>query len=215
MVIAAHFEAPAESVGKNRSNRRHLLLEVVGALASGGDAAVVIHNVSASGLLLETQTLLRESERLEIDLPDAGPTSARVIWASGSFYGCQFDAPLPLGLLSALELRSAAQPLPAAASEEGFAARLHRLRKAKGLTLAAIAEQLGVSKPTVWAWEQGRARPAPERLIMLANQFGLSEDELASGRDGGALKDVLVQARRHIAEAFGVDPAKVRIMIEL
>jgi transcriptional regulator with XRE-family HTH domain len=215
MVIAAHFEPLPQLSGKQRAQRRRLQLEAVGALASGGTAAVVIHNVSATGLLLETATVLSDAERLEIELTGEDSAVAQVIWTSGRFYGCRFDTPLPGGTLSALELRSAALPQSGAAQDESFAARLHRLRKAKGLTLAAIAEALGVSKPTVWAWEQGRARPTPERLATLASQFGLSDVELASGRDSDALQDVLMQARSQIAETFGVSSAKVRIMIEL
>ena len=215
MVFPAHFESTPASSKASRPQRRRLQLEVGGSLASGGAAAVLIHNISATGLLLETATGLSDGERIDIELPDLGPTAATIVWTSDTFYGGRFDAPLSVALLSALELRSSAVPPRQEQPGETLAARLTQLRKDKGLTLAAVAQQLGVSKPTVWAWEQGRARPTPERLTRIAALFGLGETRLATGRDGDALGDTLAQARQQVAAAFGVEAAKVRILIEL
>lgn len=214
MVIAAHFESTIASGATPRPSRRRLQLEVAGSLASGDAAAVVIHNISATGLLLETATKLADAERIDIDLPDAGPTAATIVWTSDKFYGGRFDTPLAVAVLSALELRSAV-PLDVNQPGGSLAARLTQLRKDKGLTLAAVAEQLGVSKPSVWAWEQGRARPTPERLARIAALYGLSETSLAAGPDLDALSEALALARQHVADAFSVEVTKVRIMIEL
>ena len=46
--------------------------------------------------------------------------------------------------------------------------RLNHLRRERGMTLAQVASALGVSKPTVWAWEKGKARPLPERIAAIA-----------------------------------------------
>ena len=215
MVISAHFEPADTASERPRPRRRRLQLEVAGALASGGEASVTIHNISASGLLLETATGLSDGERIDIELPDVGPTTATIVRVSDNYYGGKFDAPLSVGVLSALELRGSAAPQPASAPGETLAVRLTRLRKDKGLTLAAVAAQLGVSKPTVWAWEQGRARPTPERMTRIAALYGLGEVRLATGRDSDANGDVLAHARLQVAQAYGVDAGKVRIMIEL
>jgi len=215
MVFAAHSESNPAGGATPRQARRRLQLEVAGSLASGDATAVLIHNISATGLLLETATSLGDGERIEIDLPDAGPTAATIVWTSDRFYGGRFEAPLPVAVLSALELRSSAVPLTLDRPGETLAARLSRHRKDMGLTLAAVAQKLGVSKPTVWAWEQGRARPSPERLAGIAELFGLGAANLTSGRDNEALGDALARARQQVADAFGVEAAKVRIMIEL
>ena len=215
MVISAHFEPQSTDAATPRPHRRRLELKVSGALASGDAAAVLIHNVSATGLLLETETALSEGERIDIDLPEIGLTPATIVWSDEKFHGGHFDSPLSAGVLSALELRSAAAPLALSQPEQSLASRLHHLRKAKGMTLAAVAEQLGVSKPTVWAWEQGRARPSPERFARIAELFGLGETRLATGRDVDALGEVLTQARQLVANSLGVELTKVRIMIEL
>ncbi|NBC87946.1 MAG: helix-turn-helix domain-containing protein, partial [Alphaproteobacteria bacterium] len=93
--------------------------------------------------------------------------------------------------------------------------RLNRLRRERGLTLADIAAVLGVSKPTVWAWEKGKAKPLPERLDAIAAALGVASEELADHgvRDaGGAL---VHECRLRIASAFGILPRNVRIMVEL
>ena len=74
---------------------------------------------------------------------------------------------------------------------------------------------LHVSKPTVWAWEQGKARPTPERIAALAERLGVSEDQLCTGRDDDALAEALGRARHLVAKAYGVDPARVKVWIEV
>ena len=146
-----------------------------------------------------------------------------MVWRSGRLYGCQLAAPLSPAALDAAQLRSAVDSLdlPAAseasaAPDEGFSARLQRLRKQRGLTLAQIALALEVSKPTVWAWEQGRARPVESRIEALANVLGVTRAELLPAvRDGHELRDLLAQARERIAAAAGASPARIRILIEL
>ncbi len=215
MAISAHFEAIPADTQAARPPRRRLNLKVSSALPSGDAAAVLIHNVSATGLLLETETALSEGERIEIDLPDLGLTPATIVWSDAKFHGGHFDDPLSVGVLSALELRSVSAPPAPSQPQESLASRLHRLRKDKGMTLAEVAAALGVSKPTVWAWEQGRARPAADRYARIAELFGLGATSLSPARNTDALNDALAQARQAVAASLGIDPAKVRILIEV
>ncbi|MDD3799204.1 MAG: helix-turn-helix transcriptional regulator [Novosphingobium sp.] len=221
MVIAAHFEETARSAGKERAPRRTLLLEAQGVLPSGEAASVQVHNISETGLLLESRVELVIDETILVDLPHAGAIAATVIWTSGRLFGCRFDTPISPAALSAAELRSAVDaqvgivPRQDSSPGESFASRLQRLRKARGLTLAQLADALGVSKPTVWAWEQGRARPVDHRIEGLAEVLGVERAELLAGQDAAALQDLLVRSREQIAAAFGTDPGNVRIMIEL
>ena len=217
MAVAAHFEPTKSESAKNRAQRRRLLLETAGESAAGEFGEVTLHNVSASGLLLETAVALAPDEMIEVDLPEAGLQAARVVWSDGAFHGCRFDNPISAAALSAIELR-AMPPGPAALAgdeSETFAARLHRLRKERGLTLAAIADQLGVSKPTVWAWEQGRAKPTAGHMSALAGMFALDQAELAGSSGSAQLRAVIGQARQQIADVMQIDITKVRIMLEL
>ncbi len=220
MVISAHFEGASDVVGKPRGRRRKLCLEVQGSLPSGGTARVLVHNISATGLLLECQLSLAIDEAIEIDLPHAGAIRAKVIWASGNFFGCQFGSAVSPAALSAAQLRSGSmEALPvaedASGPDESFGLRLQRLRKDRGFTLAQIASELGVSKPTVWAWEQGKARPIDSRIDVLASFLGVPRSELLSSRNLSGLRDLLARSREEIARAAGTSPENIRIMIEL
>lgn len=226
MPIAAHFEATPDSDDRPRAERRRILLETQGALESGGAAPVVLHNFSETGVLLECRTELEIDETLEFDLPDATRARARVVWASGQLYGCAFDAAIPEAALRSVQLRSAVQTElglgaapapsgPAAIGGESLGERLHRLRKLRGMTQGELAARLGVSKPTVWAWEQGRARPIEERIEAIAQALGVEAAELRPGRTVPGLNDLIARCREQIAAAVEVTPDKVRIMIEL
>jgi DNA-binding transcriptional regulator YiaG len=220
MPIAAHFEELTADAKRPRAPRRRLLLSAAAATPSGQTSSVLIHNVSASGLLIETRAALLESDRFDIVLPELGPTATFVVWNSGNLFGCRFAVPLGAAVLSSLQLRADAapprEPTPLSPSQtETLPVRLARLRKQQGLTLESLAELVGVSKPTVWAWEQGKSRPTPDRLAKLAARLGVVEEDLLTGRNHDALAQALANAREQVAGAFGVDPARVKVMIEL
>ncbi len=81
--------------------------------------------------------------------------------------------------------------------------------------LAELAKALNVSKPTVWAWEQGRAVPTPDRFEKIASVLGTTAAALRTGIDTDAALALVEQSRRRIAEAYSVPVGQVRIMIEL
>jgi transcriptional regulator with XRE-family HTH domain len=221
MVIAAHFEEPRQQAGPSRDPRRILRLEAQGLTASGDSTRVLVHNISASGLLLESAASLAAGELIDIDLPHAGPTSARVMWVGGNFCGCQFDAPISAAALSAAQLRSAVRDAGGAAvsqapaAGEPFEVRLQRLRKERGLTLAQLASVLGVSKPTVWAWEQGRARPVEARIEALAEALDVPVGEMLLERSPSILPELIARAKEQIAGALGITSDKIRIVVDL
>lgn len=47
-----------------------------------------------------------------------------------------------------------------------------------GLTVVQLAERLGVAERTVYAWEQGHARPVPATYARLLDVLGLEEGAL-------------------------------------
>lgn len=221
MVIHAHLEEPTGPGGKSREPRRTLQLETQGVTTLGDAAHVLIHNVSTTGLLLETQVPLSAGLQLMIELPQAGPMLATVMWQSGHLFGCQFDAPITSAVLSAAQLRGAVERevelvnRQQVAADDGLGKRVLRLRKELGISQGRLAEQLGVSKPTVWAWEKGKARPVDSRIEALAQALGVSSEDLLSGQENPVLRELLDACRSQIAGAVGVDPAKIRIVIEL
>lgn len=218
MAIAAHLEGGGQSDEGRAAPRRTLRFETLGGRESGDVHAVQVHNASSTGLLLESDADLTVGEAIDVVLPQAGPTTARVVWASGTLYGCRFDEPISAATLSAAQLRSDAGLALAGAQQgpsESFGSRLQRLRKERGLTLAQLGERLEVSKPTVWAWEKGKARPLESRIGAIAEALGVSEDKLSDVQDNAEAREVLARSREAVARAFGVELGKVRIMIEL
>lgn len=229
MPIAAHFKETEQDIGQQRAARRTLFLRAQGVLPDGAGTAVQVHNISATGLLLESELALAPGETIAVDLPQTGMRPATVIWHSGALFGCQFDAPLSSAILSAAELRSAISrgaELASAGQDsersalggnsgESFALRLQRLRKGQRLTQAQVAAAVGVSKPTVWAWEQGRARPVEARLDALAQVLDVDRAALLAQPDARAAGELVARCREQIAAAFGTDIGNVRIMIEL
>ena len=71
MKFAAQFEDKAEAEQRGEP-RRTLRLAVEGRLPQGGEAAVTVHNISATGMLIETESPLAEGESFAVDLPEAG-----------------------------------------------------------------------------------------------------------------------------------------------
>lgn len=232
MAIKAHLGSPTPDIhgeqpgdSPRRAPRRDLRLEASGLSPDGAETNVTIHNISAAGLLIETALDLATGEQLALDLPEAGIVAAVIVWRSERLYGCAFERTLSPAALAAVQLQGFAPDAPAAT---GFAARppsaphdalgnrLNRLRREAGLTLADVAAVLGVSKPTVWAWEKGKARPLPERIGAIAAALGVAPDALtdAPGQNGAA-SAVIEDCRNRIAQACGTTPAMVRIMVEL
>lgn len=220
MAVPALLEDAVAVAGRDRAPRRRITLETSGILPSGRVTEVTVHNISEGGMLIECDAAFDADETLSIDLTDSDTTAARVVWTSGRLYGLEFDRPLSRGMLSAAELRGATDRSldtgsTGAAEGQPFGMRLQRLRKARGLSLAQLGAMLDVSKPTVWAWEQGRAKPARDRLEALAGALGTTLSVLQAGRDENALAATLAKCRQELADAYGTGVGNVRIMIEL
>ena len=222
MALKAHLEhgkVPQAREDARRHERRALFLETSGTLPGGLEANVIVHNISAGGLLMETEMALAVEERLVLDLPEVGAVRAVIVWQSGILFGCAFEPTLDQTALASVQLRADPAELPVGpaleAPPEPLGVKLNRLRRERGLTLAQVASVLGVSKPTVWAWEKGKARPLPDRIEAIAEVLGVSARELEE-RIGDDQHAVLVQdCRLRIATAYGTHPSKVRIMIEV
>ena len=55
---------------------------------------------------------------------------------------------------------------------------IQKMRLARGLTQAKLAEALDVDTSTVTKWETGKAKPRADKLPLLAKILGCSIDEL-------------------------------------
>lgn len=77
---------------------------------------------------------------------------------------------------------------------------LLRLRKAKGLSQAELAEELGITRQTVSRWEAGLALPSAENLIGLSRVYGMPVEKIlgseaaveAKAKQSGGKRSLLV-----------------------
>ena len=69
-----------------------------------------------------------------------------------------------------------------------FNERLMALRKKRGLSQEELGFELGVSRQTVSKWESGQSYPDFQRLVLLADYFDISLDELVRGLDVGDVR---------------------------
>lgn len=92
-----------------------------------------------------------------------------------------------------------------------FGQKLIRLRKKQGLSQEELGRRLDVSRQTVSKWEAGASYPDFERLILLADFFGVSLDELArDGHKPGRKSaeniqlpaDVYLKGKRFLSQSF-------------
>lgn len=173
--------------------RRRLRLEALGTTPAGEGVEVFVHNLSESGLLLESAVELFAGDEIMVDLPAVGPTPAGVIWSSLGLYGCKFREPISAPALSAAQLRSSferASPMSRTEAEGRHApavdgARVRELRLQLKVGVGEFASRIGVSRPTVWAWETGHRQPAQVRLAMIAKELNVE------------VVDILVKQRTH------------------
>lgn len=102
--MALQARLAASKAGNRRfSPRRTLHLQST--LAAGGEE-VIIHDISHTGLLLETTALLTEGQAFDVELPEVGIVQAKVIWRSSRFVGCRFASPVSQAAVSAALLRN-------------------------------------------------------------------------------------------------------------
>ena len=90
-----HIEAfPGERRG---SPRKRIRLETSGRSPDRDRTQVIVHDVSNTGLLLESSAELSRGEELDVILPLVGTRRVTVAWASGRFFGCEFADDIPAG----------------------------------------------------------------------------------------------------------------------
>lgn len=224
MAISGYFLPSAPDADRRFDTRRKLSLLARGSQHGGTGTDVQIHNISGTGLLFESDIKLTAGDRIEIELPHAGDITAKVIWASGRLFGCQFEGPVSPATLSAVELKSAVDAAPAPSPspddppepdiDEAFGARLQRFRTDAGLNQAEVAKRMGVSAPSISSWENGRARPKHGRMAKLAAILGVETADLLEDAPPQDVQDLIDHCREQIAQAVGLSPDRVRIFVE-
>lgn len=222
--------------------RRHLLFATTAIGETGESQPVLVRDISARGLLLETDEGITLDKVVTVNLPEAGEVAAHVIWQGDKLAGCRLDDHLSQATIDAVRAKGEAAhaeqpeadaPLPRTAART-LAARLKQLRIARDLTRAELAERSGISTPSIWAWETGRTVPRLGSLETLAKGLGVPVSDLQIGAapapsefpplsvsEGGGdlrtarLSELVAASKSQIAVLAGTTPDRVTITIEL
>lgn len=82
-------------------------------------------------------------------------------------------------------------PLPRMtdSSDDTLGGRLSAARDASGLSLADVANRIGVKRDSLLAWEADRSEPGPSSLIDLAGILGVSPMWLMTGVGSGPVQE--------------------------
>lgn len=101
-----------------------------------------------------------------------------------------------------------------------FSEKLNLLLKRNGMTQTKLANELGISQAAIAKWLKGTSRPAPDKLLQIAEMFDLSveiisDDNLSlpketkgydhSNFDNSKIEDdfkKLISLRNEISETF-------------
>lgn len=183
---------PSENERRSET-RRHLLFATTARGRDGESQPVLVRDISARGLLLETEEGVTLDQVVSVNLPEAGDVESNVIWQGDKLAGCRLDTHLSQATIDAVRAKGEAAhaerpdrleepdaPLPRSAARS-LAARLKQLRLARDLTRAELAERSGISTPSIWAWETGRTVPRLGSLETLARGLGVPVSELQIG----------------------------------
>jgi PilZ domain len=107
MALVAYLEEMEPGVERRSAARRLLNLETPVGPVSDGDTTVLVHNLSAEGLLIESGAGFAVGTEFDVRLPETA-ARARVKWRDGRFFGCEFSDPISKAALSAALLKSPA-----------------------------------------------------------------------------------------------------------
>lgn len=98
--------------------------------------------------------------------------------------------------------------------------RIARAREAAGLTVAQAARRLGVKTATWQGWENDRAEPRSNKLLMMAGTFSVSPTWLLGGYGDGPTEviedevQVLRQELKSVAQDVAAAQARLEAVLE-
>lgn len=148
MALVGVFEIDP-AAGNGRTEARHHLQLDAEVAAEGNAARVLIHNLSATGLLFQSAIKLEIGQKFQVDLPQSGTTDAQILWRSDDLYGCQFAHRVSDAALSAARLRS---PPPARVHGAAWSAEAERGNEASLTALSPRRRLFLITGLATAAW---------------------------------------------------------------
>ncbi len=96
--------------------------------------------------------------------------------------------------------------------------RIRTFRRDHRLSASSLADQLGVSRPTLWSWETDRSVPRARNLVRLEGILGMDlGSPRAASRDqaGRGLDETIQVHKTALAKAIGLDVHNIKIEISV
>ena len=186
----------------------------------GRQVPVHLHGISTSGILIESDEPLKLGDKIEMAFADAAIALGKITWTGAKLFGFQFDETIAADLLEGAVSRTVdEEPGWQSLSDpvETFGARLHRLRKAKGIPQIDIAERLGVTAVAISNWESDRSQPRRHRMTELAKILGVPTQQLMTYSMSlpETLPELVAASKAQVANLLGVSPDSVKISVDL
>lgn len=116
MAVLAQLDTRSQIVSRRGRQRRALRLSIDEAFVDGRTIDIILHDLSVTGLLIETNSDLSVGDVIQLEVPESGPVDTEIMWHSGNFYGCQFEREISKKAISAALLRSSYGSTPASLS---------------------------------------------------------------------------------------------------
>ena len=152
----------AEVLGDMRGSARRRVRFVAPVDSISDQTRARVHDLSESGLRLDTTAGFDLGETLLVELPFVGETVARVIWREENSYGCEFVIPVGKAAVSAALLRSWTSP--SVKSGEG------------AVTEYDIGIDPSLEQITAWAAEFGKSKDGDDSYRLIG--FRMADDRV-------------------------------------
>lgn len=90
-----------------------------------------------------------------------------------------------------------------------------KLRDLKGLKDSDVSKGADVSKSTFSDWKSGRSTPKKDKLIRIANFFGVSVDYLMTGEESSITDDMVSEHIELISKWIRLSPEKQKAVMDI
>ncbi len=90
--------------------------------------------------------------------------------------------------------------------KQGFGDVLASLRESKHVSQQAVGELIGVSRSAVNGYEKGKSFPVPDKLLKLAQYFGVSVDYLLTGENAASQVEIAKLSKNTGIHSSGESP---------
>ena len=95
-----------DALAEKRYASRKAVSLSLNALIDGEQRRVAVRDLSHTGFLVDTMPSLTLDQAIELELPNAGRKTAKVVWAGDALAGCTFLEPISKAELSGALLKS-------------------------------------------------------------------------------------------------------------